>query len=190
MLRVPKFEFEDLRFGELGADTMISPRIAPAMIGLGLLEAVPEQAILQIAATAAAEHARQAELRVGLRERAEERSAASAGKRISRACASRPPLRFSATSARPARSSPKKIAPRAQQQCLNVPSASKCGGQGGCSGNYRPEVVPSRLTNITLYLQTLAVPARRNVSDAEVKRGELVRASAMQCVPRAGAQYG
>jgi CxxC motif-containing protein (DUF1111 family) len=53
-----------------------------------------------------------------------------------------------------------------------VPSASKCGGQGGCTGNYRPEVVPSRLSNITLYLQALAVPARRNVNDPDVKRGE------------------
>ena len=59
-----------------------------------------------------------------------------------------------------------------QVQCLDLPSASKCGGQGGCTGNYRPEVVPSRLTNITLYLQALAVPARRNVNDAEVQRGE------------------
>jgi len=63
--------------------------------------------------------------------------------------------------------------PAAQQECLNIPSASKCGGQGGCTGNYRPEVVPSRLSNITLYLQTLAVPARRNPSADDVKRGEL-----------------
>ena len=55
-----------------------------------------------------------------------------------------------------------------------MPSASKCGGQGGCTGNYRPEVVPSRLSNIALYLQTLAVPARRNANDPEVKRGERV----------------
>jgi CxxC motif-containing protein (DUF1111 family) len=33
-------------------------------------------------------------------------------------------------------------------------------------------VIPSRLNNITLYLQTLAVPARRNVSDPGVLRGE------------------
>jgi CxxC motif-containing protein (DUF1111 family) len=59
-----------------------------------------------------------------------------------------------------------------QKQCQDVPSASKCGGQGGCTGNYRPEVIPSRLSNITLYLQALAVPARRNVNDAEVKRGQ------------------
>ena len=60
-----------------------------------------------------------------------------------------------------------------QRQCLDVPSASKCGGQGGCTGNaFRPEVIPSRLNNITLYLQVLAVPARRNVNDPDVKRGE------------------
>jgi len=48
-LRVPRIEFTALQFGELGADIMISPRIAPAMVGLGLLEAVPEQSILAIA---------------------------------------------------------------------------------------------------------------------------------------------
>ena len=53
-----------------------------------------------------------------------------------------------------------------------LPSASKCGGQGGCTGNYRPEVVPSRLSNITLYLQALAVPARRDPGDAVVRLGE------------------
>jgi CxxC motif-containing protein (DUF1111 family) len=62
-----------------------------------------------------------------------------------------------------------------------LPSAAKCGGQGGCTGNqFRAEVVPSRLTNITLYLQALAVPARRNASDPEVKRGEALFAQA-QC---------
>jgi CxxC motif-containing protein (DUF1111 family) len=67
---------------------------------------------------------------------------------------------------------PEENCPSVQVQCLDVPSASKCGGQGGCTGNYRPEVVPSRLSNITLYLQALAVPARRNVNDPDVKRGE------------------
>ena len=48
-LRVPKVEFQDLQFGELGKDIMISPRIAPAVVGLGLLEGVPETTILDIA---------------------------------------------------------------------------------------------------------------------------------------------
>jgi CxxC motif-containing protein (DUF1111 family) len=69
--------------------------------------------------------------------------------------------------------------PPVQRACLDIPSASKCGGQGGCEGNtFRPEVVPSRLTNITFYLQALAVPARRNAGDAEVKRGEALFAQA------------
>ena len=68
---------------------------------------------------------------------------------------------------------PEENCPPAQLACRDVPSASKCGGQGGCTGNqYRPEVVPSRLTNITLYLQGLAVPARRNISDPQFVRGE------------------
>jgi CxxC motif-containing protein (DUF1111 family) len=59
-----------------------------------------------------------------------------------------------------------------QTVCRDLPSAVRCGGQGGCTGQYRPEVVPSRLSNLTLYLQALAVPARRDVDDAEVRRGE------------------
>jgi CxxC motif-containing protein (DUF1111 family) len=74
---------------------------------------------------------------------------------------------------------PEENCPPAQRACLDIPSASKCGGQGGCEGNtFRPEVVPSRLTNITFYLQALAVPARRNAGDAEVKRGEALFAQA------------
>jgi CxxC motif-containing protein (DUF1111 family) len=78
---------------------------------------------------------------------------------------------------------PEENCPAAQKQCLEVPSASKCGGQGGCTGNYRPEVIPSRLSNITFYLQALAVPARRNVTDAQVKRGEelFARATCSAC---------
>ena len=48
-LRVPHIEFKELQFGELGADILVSPRIAPAMVGMGLLEAVPDEAILRIA---------------------------------------------------------------------------------------------------------------------------------------------
>ena len=45
-LRKPTYSVKDLAYGPLHADTMISPRIAPQMIGLGLLEAIPEDAIL------------------------------------------------------------------------------------------------------------------------------------------------
>jgi CxxC motif-containing protein (DUF1111 family) len=71
--------------------------------------------------------------------------------------------------------------PAAQLKCLDTPSAASCGGQGGCEGfTFRPEVNPSRLKNITLYLRTLSVPARRNALDPVVKHGERLFAKA-QC---------
>ena len=48
-LRAPKVQFTELQFGEIGPEVMTSPRVAPAMVGLGLLEAVPEQTILELA---------------------------------------------------------------------------------------------------------------------------------------------
>lgn len=48
-LRVPTYSFASLSFGPLGAGAMISPRVAPQMIGLGLLEAVSEDTVLAFA---------------------------------------------------------------------------------------------------------------------------------------------
>ena len=46
MLRQPSYTITDPAFGPLPADLMTSPRIAPQMIGLGLLEAIPAADIL------------------------------------------------------------------------------------------------------------------------------------------------
>lgn len=48
-LRAPRLEFRDLGYGPLGNDILTSPRIAPPMFGLGLLEAVAESDILAFA---------------------------------------------------------------------------------------------------------------------------------------------
>jgi CxxC motif-containing protein (DUF1111 family) len=48
-LRVPSYEFSDLQFGPMQPDTMSSPRVAPAMFGLGLLEAIDESTLLALA---------------------------------------------------------------------------------------------------------------------------------------------
>ena len=45
-LRRPTYTFSDLQYGPMHSDTLLSPRVAPAMVGLGLLEAVPEAALL------------------------------------------------------------------------------------------------------------------------------------------------
>ncbi|SFH92072.1 CxxC motif-containing protein, DUF1111 family [Pseudomonas guineae] len=45
-LRKPSLTISQLNYGALHPDTQLSARIAPPMIGLGLLEAIPESAIL------------------------------------------------------------------------------------------------------------------------------------------------
>lgn len=44
-LRKPSYRIEDLGYGPLHPQTMVSPRLTPQMIGLGLLEAIPESDI-------------------------------------------------------------------------------------------------------------------------------------------------
>ena len=180
-LRVPHIEFKDLQFGDLGSDIMVSPRIAPAMVGMGLLEAVPEEAILRIA---------QEQEKLGMAGKPNyvwdvENEQMVLGRFGWKA--NQPSIRQQTAAAflgdigATTFLFPEENCPAAQVACLDVPSASKCGGQGGCTGNtYRAEVVPSRLTNITLYLQALAVPARRNVTDPAFARGEALFAQA-QC---------
>jgi CxxC motif-containing protein (DUF1111 family) len=46
-LRRPTYSITHLGYGPLHPETQISPRSAPAMIGLGLLEAIPSEAILK-----------------------------------------------------------------------------------------------------------------------------------------------
>jgi CxxC motif-containing protein (DUF1111 family) len=49
VLREPKYSITDLGYGALHPQTMLSPRVAPQMIGLGLLEAIPEERIRALA---------------------------------------------------------------------------------------------------------------------------------------------
>ncbi|MGO1119049.1 di-heme oxidoreductase family protein [Rhodovibrionaceae bacterium A322] len=48
-LRAPTYQVTDLGYGPLDPDVMLSPRVAPPMIGLGLLEAIYDEDILALA---------------------------------------------------------------------------------------------------------------------------------------------
>ena len=48
-LRMPTFEITDLAFGPLDAEIRTSPRLAPQVIGMGLLEAIPADEIMAAA---------------------------------------------------------------------------------------------------------------------------------------------
>lgn len=45
-LRKPTYSVTELGYGPMHPDVMLSPRVAPQMIGLGLLEAIPEEQIV------------------------------------------------------------------------------------------------------------------------------------------------
>lgn len=46
MLREPAYRIDNPQYGPLPADLLTSPRVAPPMIGLGLLQSIPEERIL------------------------------------------------------------------------------------------------------------------------------------------------
>jgi CxxC motif-containing protein (DUF1111 family) len=46
----PVYAFRDLGYGPMAKDVLVSPRVAPQIIGVGLLEAIPEAEILKNAA--------------------------------------------------------------------------------------------------------------------------------------------
>ena len=48
-LRKPAYSISDLRYGPLDTRTTLSPRLPPQMIGLGLIEAIPEEQIRALA---------------------------------------------------------------------------------------------------------------------------------------------
>jgi CxxC motif-containing protein (DUF1111 family) len=48
-LRVPTYRIVDLAYGPMAPDVMMSPRLAPQVIGMGLLEAVPADTLLAAA---------------------------------------------------------------------------------------------------------------------------------------------
>lgn len=45
-LQLPSYEFQNLGYGSMAPDVQMSPRVPPATFGLGLLEAIPDRAIL------------------------------------------------------------------------------------------------------------------------------------------------
>ena len=56
-LRKPSYEISELGYGPMHPQTLVSPRVAPQLIGLGLLEAIPEARLRELAERQAAEDA-------------------------------------------------------------------------------------------------------------------------------------
>jgi CxxC motif-containing protein (DUF1111 family) len=166
-LRDPRYVLTDLAYGELNARAQLSPRVAPPMIGLGLLEAVAESSIAARAdpddsdANGISGRVNRvwsvAEQRVMLG-----RFGWKAGK------ATIADQAAGALTQDLGISSPLNGA--AWGDCTAVQSTCRRGPHG--ADGARPELAPESFDDLVFYSRNLAVPARRGENDAGVLRGK------------------
>jgi CxxC motif-containing protein (DUF1111 family) len=161
-LRKPRYRLKNLGYGRISNKVLMSPRVAPAMIGLGLLEAVPEETL---------------------------RGFAEAQKRDGRGICGHLNLVWDKSAGKLAvgRYGWKAEQPSVFQQTAGafvgdigitsslMPDENHTAAQTICakqpSGGH-PEVSDKIFNDVVTYSRTLAVPARRNWTDPTVLRGK------------------
>lgn len=169
-LRKPRYTAADLGYGPLHPDAMISPRVAPQMIGLGLIEAIPAADILAgedpddgdgdgVSGRANVVWSKEYEMpmlgRFGLKAGAptiREQSAAAFAGDIG---ISNP------------------LFPAAWGECTEAQPACRAAPHGD-TDDRGFEIDEEGLDLVTFYSRNLAVPARRNADDPQVLRGKEV----------------
>ncbi len=170
-LRRPTYSITDLKYGPSHPKTMMSPRIAPPMIGLGLIEAVPEA---QIRANADPGD----DNGDGISGRTNEVWSMEAGRPMLGRFgwkAGVPTIReqtASAFSGDIGLSSalvpkPSGDCTKAQAFCITAPN-----GNTERDGGF--EIGPTLFDFVTFYSQNLAVPKRRTMDDPNVKKGKAI----------------
>lgn len=161
-LREPVYAFEELSYGALADSVLVSVRVAPALIGMGLLEAVPEETILAYADSADADgdgiSGRPNYVWSALHQ--EDQLGRFGWKANQPSIPEQVASAFLGDMGLTTPIFPEESCTEAQSACQNVPS-------GGS-----PEVEQESLDPVIFYVRTLAVPARRDVQDPEVLRGK------------------
>ncbi|AWA41163.1 di-heme oxidoreductase family protein [Pseudomonas sp. 22105] len=165
-LRKPVLQITQLGYGPMHPDTRFSARVAPPMIGLGLLEAIPEEAILANAAAQAKENN-------GINGRPNRVWDDAQQKTVMGRFgwkAGQPNLNqqnvhaFSGDMGLTTSLRPFDDCTDAQTACKQAPNGSGPDGE--------PEVSDNILRLVLFYSRNLAVPARRGVNDAQVLAGK------------------
>lgn len=160
----PTYSVDGLQFGPLADGAMLSPRLAPQVIGMGLLEAIPEVAVLD---------------------------AADPDDEDGDGISGRPNMVWDEASASTVlgRFGWKANVPTVEQQVtgafigdIGITSSAhldqECGPtQDACADAIdggEPELTDERLADVTFYGRTLSVPAMRDVEDDDVREGAAV----------------
>ncbi|MCL4676703.1 MAG: thiol oxidoreductase, partial [Pararhodobacter sp.] len=170
-LRQPRYEAADLGYGPLAEGAMLSPRVAPQMIGLGLLEAIPTQDILAHADPAdadgdgisgrpnvgwSAEFGAPMLGRFGLKAGEATVRSQSAGAFAGDIGISNP------------------LHPAGWGECTVAQTLCRARIDGGDPEQSGFEIDETALDLVSFYSRNLAVPARRDVGDPQVLRGQAV----------------
>ena len=165
-LRKPLLQITQLGYGPMHPDTRFSARVAPPMIGLGLLEAIPEEAILANAAA-------QAKAKNGIHGRPNQVWDDALQKTVMGRFgwkAGQPNLNqqnvhaFSGDMGLTTSLRPFDDCTDAQTACKQAPNGNGPDGE--------PEVSDNILRLVLFYSRNLAVPARRGVNQADVIAGK------------------
>ena len=169
-LRVPAYGVTGLRYGPLHPHAMLSPRVTPPIIGMGLLEAVPEEDILAGADPDDAdgdgisgranrvwsdEHRKLMLGRFGWKAGQPTVAQQAAG-------AFRGDIGIST----PLYPDPHGDCTEAQRACRNAPHG------GASDARHGVEATAKMFDFLVFYSRNLAVPARRNLDHAQVLRGK------------------
>jgi CxxC motif-containing protein (DUF1111 family) len=164
-LRRPVYAFAGLGYGPMRGDVMLSPRIAPQLVGVGLLEAIPEAEILNNAAVQSArpDAIKGQPNRVWDAFAQREMVGRFGWKANAATVAHQTAAAFVGDIGITSSAFPGETCTAAQNDCLAAPR----GGSGGAT-----EIDDKTLAAVVFYQSVLAPPARRNPADAKVQRGQ------------------
>lgn len=170
-LRKPTYRIRDLGYGPLHPQTMISPRLTPQMIGLGLLEAIPEADILA-------------------REDPEDKDGDGISGRANRVWSVEAQAvvlgRFGWKAGQPTVKQQSAeafagdigigswMAPLPYGDCMPAQKMCREAPHGGSAAKPAEEINAKLLDLVAFYARNLAVPARRNPDAPEVLRGKML----------------
>jgi CxxC motif-containing protein (DUF1111 family) len=172
-LQQPIYGFRKLGYGPMAKDVRVSPRIAPQVIGIGLLEAIPEAEIERNAAEQAAMPGpiKGQPNRVWDVVAGREMIGRFGWKANVATVAHQTAGAFHGDIGITSSFFPEETCTPKQADCRAAPRGAK--GQA-------PEIDDKTLNDVIFYQATLAPPARRNARDAQVLRGQRLFAQA-QC---------
>ncbi|MEP1614069.1 MAG: di-heme oxidoredictase family protein [Roseobacter sp.] len=170
-LRVPDYKVADLGYGPLHPDAFLSPRIAPQMIGLGLLNAIPVQEILDNADPQDVDGN-------GISGRAQIVMSKKHGVpmlgRFGLKAGQPTVLEQSAAAFHGDIGISTTLFPEGYGDCTQAQSACRSAPDGNTRIHDNAEIGDEGLELVHFYASNLGVPARRDVADPDVLRGKKI----------------